>query len=282
MSDGNDLAVIEQREIAFYGDDLIAVKTSDGNVYAALTQMCNALGIDAQGQRRRIERHDVLADGLRGVAITSTPSPDGRGGGVQSAYVLRADLVPLWLSGIRTKAVREDVRPKLARFQKEAGRILWEAFQIGELSIDDNFSDLLQQDTPSVQAYKMIMAMARMARQQIVLESRMDRQDTTIAVHTATLGDLSQRVENLEADLGRDDRLIGNAQAEQIAQGVKQIALHLSRNSGANAYGGVYNELHRRFSIPSYKQLSAARFDEAMNFLRQWWEGLTDDTNVPF
>lgn len=284
MSENKQLAVIDQRQIVFYGDELIAVRTSDGEVYAALSQMCDALGIDAQGQARRIQRHTVLVNGLIWVDILSTQMREGGEAFEQTRRVraLRVDVVPLWLSGIRTKSVREDVRPKLERFQHEAARVLWQAFQVGELSADDGFSDLLEQDTPSVQAYKLALAVVKMARQQVVLESRLNEQGKAIAVNTATLGDLAQRVEIIEADLGRDDRLISNSEAEQIAQGVKQIAMFMSQNSGRNEYGGVYNELHRRFEIPSYKLLPSARFDEAMNFLRGWWENLTDGGRVPF
>lgn len=89
--------------------------------------MCQALGIDTAGQRQRIQRHTVLARGI-GVCNLQTP------GGPQSSYVLRVDLVPLWLSGIRTSAVNEEVRPKLERFQEEAATVLWEAFQEGRLT----------------------------------------------------------------------------------------------------------------------------------------------------
>ena len=56
--------------------------------------------------------------------------------GEQQAYVIRVDLVPLLLSGISTKAVGEEVRPKLEQFQEEAAKALWEAFQEGRLTAD--------------------------------------------------------------------------------------------------------------------------------------------------
>ncbi len=36
-------------------------------------------------------------------------------------------------------------------------------------------------------------------------------------------------------------------------------------------------ELYRRFLIPSYRELPAARFDEAMLFLREWYISLVGD-----
>ncbi len=124
------ILVIRQQEVDFYGDDLTAIQGNDGHIYVGVAQLCQALGVDSQAQTRRIQRQEILADGLKGVAKMATP------GGSQRGYVLRVDLVPLWLSGIRTSAVSEDVRPKLERFQREAAKVLWEAFQQGRLTAD--------------------------------------------------------------------------------------------------------------------------------------------------
>ncbi len=118
------LQPIEQRQVDFYGDELTAARADDGHVYVSVAQMCNALGIDIQAQTRRIRRQDIMAEGFQGVANLATP------GGRQTAYMLRVDLVPLWLSGIRTAAVSENVRLKLERFQREAAKVLWEAFMV--------------------------------------------------------------------------------------------------------------------------------------------------------
>ena len=40
------LTVVEQREVEFYGDELTAVRSEDGQIYVAVSQMCQALGID--------------------------------------------------------------------------------------------------------------------------------------------------------------------------------------------------------------------------------------------
>ncbi len=64
MSD--ELTVIDQREVTFYGDDLIAVKATDGSVYVALRQMCQSLGLDRRGQVRRINRQPILKEGYQG------------------------------------------------------------------------------------------------------------------------------------------------------------------------------------------------------------------------
>ncbi len=284
MEDSKQLTVIEQRDVAFYGDELTAVRADDGHVYVSVRHLCQALDLDRTAQVRRIRRHDILDEGYKGGAILASPSKSGVGGGEQQAGLLRVDLIPLWLSGLRASMVREEIRPKIKQFQREAARVLWEAFRSGELSVDHDFSDLLQQDeSPSVQAYKMLAALTRMAKQQILIENRLNEQGLAITHNTMTLGDLAQRMESLEADIGRDDRLIASSQAVQIAQAVKAIALELGKRSRRNEFGGVYGELHRRFEIPEYRLLAAHRFDEAMTFLRDWYGTITDDDQVvPF
>lgn len=266
------LTVIEQKEVDFYGDELIAIRAVDGHIYVGLRQMCNALGIDMQAQRRRIERHVVLNEGLQGGVILAPP---GTGGGSQVARVLRVDLVPLWLSGIRTKSVKDEVRPKLERFQRDAAKVLWEAFKEGRLSADDTFDELVKANTPEAKAFLMAKAIYDMARQQLVLSNRVENQGRAIEQH-------EQRIEAIEAQLGDDSRFIDTAQQMVVSQAVKAIALMLGGRSGRNEFQGVWGEVYRQFQVTSYTQLPAARFDETMNFLRQWWESLTDSADIPF
>jgi hypothetical protein len=67
------LVPIEQREVEFYGDELTAVRAEDGQVYVAIRQMCNALGLDDRSQRRRIQRHKIMSQGYQGGVITTPP-----------------------------------------------------------------------------------------------------------------------------------------------------------------------------------------------------------------
>jgi hypothetical protein len=269
VSETKDLAIIEQRTVTFYEDELVAIRAVDGHVYVAVSQMCDALGIDSQAQTRRIDRTTVLEEGLQEVADLATP------GGRQRAYVLRVDLVPLWLSGIRTRMVGEEARPKLERFQREAAKVLWEAFQEGRLTGEPSFSELAEGDSPAAVAYRMAAAVMRLARQQLLLEEQQQQ-------HAAQLAAQERRLERVEAVLGDPGRAITPGQATRISQAVKAIAMTLGERSGRNEYGGVYGEFYRRFEIPSYRELPAARFDEAMKFLTEWYQQAAGTSDVPF
>ncbi len=262
--------VVEQKTVLFYDDDLVAIRAGDNNVYVSLRHLCQALGIDTQGQTRRIRRQKILERGFGQFPIMTEER------GEQQAYMLRVDLVPLFLSGVSTKAVSESARPKLERFQEEAAKVLWEAFQEGRLTSDTPLDDLLTQDSPAAQAYRMAEAIMKMARQQLLLEAQ-------LSTHSQQLADHELRLEQVETKLGDAEHHITPAQAMQISQAVKAIAHELGKRSKRNEYGGVYGELYRRFEINSYKHLPKHRYEDAMAWLNEWLNSLYgDEKDVPF
>ena len=163
-------------------------------------------------------------------------------------------------------AIIPGARPKLERFQREAAKVLWEAFQQGRLTADLDFDALLAQDTPEAQAYKMAQAVLQLARTQLLMR--------------AQIADHEQRLETIESQLGNTGRNVTPDQASQISQAVKAVALALGKKSGRNEFGAVYGELYRKFGITGYKMLPARRFDEAMKFLTDWHEDITG--TLPF
>lgn len=62
---------------------------------------------------------------------------------------------------------------------------------------------------------------------------------------------------------------------------MKAIALELGKRSGRNEFAGVYGELYRRFDITGYKLLPAVKFQEAIHFLSDWYQSLTN-VDTPF
>ena len=261
------LSVVEQKTVDFYADELVAIRASDGQIYVSIRHMCNSLGLDDRSQRRRIQDHTVLKKGYAsGVIMT----PEGV---KRTSSLLRVDLVPLWLSGVDTSRVKEEIRPKLDQYQEEVAKVLWEAFQEGRLTADPSFTYLLEGNSPAVQAYKMARAMMELARNQVLLEARLDSQD-------ARLSEYEKRLEGVETTLGYTGRYVTPDQASQISQAVKTVALKLGKKSGRNEYGAVYGELYRKFGITGYKQLPAQKFQQAMNWLNEWRENIEGD--LPF
>ncbi|MCA9968646.1 MAG: ORF6C domain-containing protein [Anaerolineales bacterium] len=268
MADAQSLVPIEQKEVAFYEDQLIAVRLANGDIYVPAKPICELLGVDWGGQYRRIQRDAVLSDVIRSIDVTSTDR------GTRPMVCLPLDFVSGFLFGLNAARVKPELRQRVILYQRECYTVLSEAFREGRLTADPAFDALLQQESESVQAYKMLQAMVRLARQQVLLEARQNQTDVR-------LDNYEQRLEAVEATLGDANRHVSVEQAMQLSQAVKAVALAMSKRSGRNEFGGVYGELYRRFEVTSYKEIPARRYREAMAFLNEWYQSLTQ-TELPF
>lgn len=271
MSNKNALVPVDQKLVDFYDDKITAVMVADAarqRVYIPLRPICDFLDVAWTAQRQRILRDPVLSEEMRPVIVTIT----GTGQEVES-LCLPLDYLSGWLFGINASRVKEEARERLIRYQRECYKVLAEAFTEGRLTGDPSFDDILTSDSPAAMAYRIASALQIMARQQFILESRVDQHDGYLEAY-------GQRLEALESQLGDPERFVTADQAMQLSQAVKTVAMKLSKRSGRNEYGGVYGELYRKFGITSYKQLPAAKFDEAMRWLNEWRESIEGE--VPF
>jgi ferritin-like metal-binding protein YciE len=174
------------------------------------------------------------------------------------------------LFGINATRVKEEIRERLIRYQRECYKVLAEAFQEGRLTTDPIFDELLESNSESVKAYKMLQALVKLARNQIMIEATLD-------THEAELTDHRQRLEQIETTLGDERRTVTPEQASQISQAVKAVAITLGKQTKKKEFGAVYGELYRQFGITSYKMLPAQDFERAITFLPEWHQTLQDD-----
>ncbi|MCA9935178.1 MAG: ORF6C domain-containing protein [Anaerolineales bacterium] len=262
----SDLVPVEQKTVLFYDDEITAVLMADSTVYVPVRPLCERLGVDWSAQYRRIQRDLVLNEVAKSVAITATDLPSSKTGPRTSELLaIPLDYLNGWLFGINASRVKEEIRATLVRYQRECYRVLYDAFQTGELSAD--FGQLLAQADPeSRAAYHMALAVVKLARQQIVLQSE--------------VADHGRRLDLLEARLGDEARTITEDQAAQISQAVKAVALTYGKQTSRNEFGAVYGEMYRKFEVTSYKLIPSAKFQAVMDWLTEWHQSLVD--NTPF
>ncbi|MCA9998314.1 MAG: ORF6C domain-containing protein [Anaerolineales bacterium] len=274
MSEEQDLAVVEQKQVAFYGDEVLAVRTEDGSVFVPVRPICDLLGVDWSAQRRRINRDPVLNEEMKSIIVTVSDSYRTINREVLS---LPLDYISGFLFGIDANRVKPELKERLIRYQRECYKVLAEAFHDGRLTADPTFSSLLERDTPAAQAYKMATAIMKMAQQQLMLEAQ-------IQTHTTKLTDHEQRLEEIESTLGDPGRFITPDQAMQISQAIKVIATEIQKRTKQNEYGKIYGQLYRQFGITSYKQLPANKFAQAMTWLTDFYRQITGATgdDLPF
>ncbi|MDQ3905284.1 MAG: ORF6C domain-containing protein [Actinomycetota bacterium] len=271
---------IQQRVVTFYGDQLIAMQQSDGTIFVHFTRLCENLGLNRASAGRRIHRHEVLQEGMITLQVATE-------GGVQTVQCLRVDLLPLWLSTLQASRVKEDVRPKLVRYQKEAAVVLWQAFR-PQIVIEEptagsaTNASLIQLQ----QIAEMGRAITHMAEQQMELQRRQQaltgRMDTAARVirgFQAHLEEVDSQLLTVDVRLGvLEDRLkpgatIMEEQATEISNRVKALAeLMTAIDASKNHYQGIFAELYRRFGVSSYKLIPQTKYPAVLAFLDDWRE----------
>ena len=265
MTESKSLVAVEQREVAFYEDTVVAVRLPSGDIYVPIRPICDNLGVTLAGQRERINRDPVLSDVVTSVSVTLTQQ-------AREMLCLPLKFIPGWLFGISASRVKPELRDRIIRYQRECYDVLFEAFTEGRLTSDSSFDDLLKQASSDVvEAYQIAQAIMKLARNQIMLDARLDDHSRTLAEHT-------RRLETIEADMHQEDRYISENQATQISQAVKAIAIAMGKQTGRNEFGATWGEFYRKFGIAKYRYLPVSKFDEAMSWLSEFYQSLTGET----
>lgn len=104
-------------------DTPILAAQHQGRPFVPLRPICDALGIDVDSQRRKLDQAEWAVT----VLITATGS-DGKS---YRMVAIDADHLPMWLATIQTRRVAESARPILAAFQREAAGALRDYFYRG-------------------------------------------------------------------------------------------------------------------------------------------------------
>ncbi|HMP38841.1 MAG TPA: phage antirepressor N-terminal domain-containing protein [Roseiflexaceae bacterium] len=241
--------------LIFFGDDIIATIELDPNVaYASLADLCAALGLELRPQERRIRTHAILGGATRSFA-------DDQG---RRVLHLRLDLVPLWLTGLDLAAVAPHARERLAMYQRECASVLWQSFRPQGFVAEDELARSRETQTGAEQAYVAALAMATLARHQLVIERHIDER--------AADGNRAA-----ESAIGAS----ADTQAELLARAVRRVAMAAAEQPRRNEYGGVYSGLYRQFGISSYRRMPPARLHEALEWLERWRGDIMGEPEPP-
>lgn len=129
-SDQRSLALepIEQEEIVFKDETIVAARLADGRICVVLRWVCETLHLDAQGQVQRIQRNTATEKELVRVKIQTK-------GGRQTMPAITLRGFSPWVLGINPNEVKsgnpvEDqrIRTLIVAYQEEAKDVLYEHF----------------------------------------------------------------------------------------------------------------------------------------------------------
>lgn len=253
------MAPVEERIVEFYGDEIKGVvirpHPAERQIFIPVRPLCEFLGVNWSTQRRRIINDAVLSREVEMIMISTA-------GGPQEALCIPLDMLNGWLFSINANRVKDEIRDRLIRYQKECYRVLATAFQTPTAT------------DPLAQVEELGRALITLAREQREFDSRLVTAEDDIL-------EVRQRVVALEEKVAPGEP-VTEEQASHISQAVKAIAYKLSERTGRNEYGGVYSELYKKFGVTSYKLIPAARYKEAIEFLTEWWHQITKTDEIPF
>lgn len=266
------LIPVQQREVDFYGDQIIAVEIEEGGqsqVYIPLRPIVEYLGLNWSGQFQRVKGDEVLADVIRSVWVTQTEA------GGRMVLCLPLDYLSGWLFGIEARRVKPELKEKIIRYRRECYRVLAQAFQAEALAAAERTHAPLDSDAPMTlpQIREMGLAIAQMAEQQMALNSHVQTIDVRLDRAALVVRDLDRRMREVEQHTGIG-ATITEAQAAEIAMAVKAVGQQLMDTGQREGYAKVYSELYRRYRVSGYKNLPAARYEEVLSWLHGWYEEL--------
>lgn len=112
----------EVTTVRFDGDNLQTVREGE-RVWVVVKRVCEALGVDPNGQQQRLRDGDRCAWAT--TCMTHAVLEDGRN---YEMFCVDLDTLPMWLATIDVGRVRPEAREKLIAYQRECARVLRDHF----------------------------------------------------------------------------------------------------------------------------------------------------------
>jgi P22_AR N-terminal domain len=265
IGDEPELEAIQQVEVPFLDAFIMALLGNDGDIYVPVAPFAGQLGIvNSRNQVARIKKDDTMSEGLRRMPVESA-------GGIQRMQCIRLDMFTIWLITITEKMCKEEIRPTLSRYKRQAARAILRHFQEQSL-IRTNGSNL-----PALAPDASLEEKAVYHRALADLYEDQARQKAQLADHERRLG----RAENDIADM--QDSLTG-VKETLLIMGEMVREVRISPHE-ANQIHALVSQIHaatglkqatifaafkKEWKIPRYDELPAAKFDRAYEWLRQW------------
>ena len=109
------------KEVNHENISMMAVRDSDGEIFVGIKSICDGLGIVYNGQMERINRDELLSQGVRKIRIPSN-------GGNQSTSMIAISFLPFFLTGIKSSMVKPEIKDNIINFKLKAKDVLAQAF----------------------------------------------------------------------------------------------------------------------------------------------------------
>ena len=222
---------LEIKRVPFMGTELIAARDADGQIWAGVRWMCDGIGLSkaqSKSQVEKINEDKVLSKGVGNFRLPTA-------GGMQDAYCLKLDFVPLWLAKISITPTMEQETPELAarlmEYQLKAKDVLAAAF--------------------IPQAYN---AASKEIQAIFMLDARTMKHEESMVIDYAQQRTLASQVNNVVID----------------ALGGTDSPAYCNRNVRGRTYSECNQDIQKWFRVNSRSNIPRKRFEEAVEYIQRW------------
>lgn len=239
---------MEVKLIPFNGNNLLGVKTEDGNVWLAIRKASIDIGLNenqADNEVKKVKSNVLFENNWINLPVKF----DGQ---VRNTLVLVEKFVPMWLAQIRLtptmKRENPEVVSNLLEYQLNAADVLHKAFYETEEQKEALHNDLgLTGRIEGMQVQ--INAMEDLLGEQTEMLNKM--------VENMTLSTRQQQ-KLYKAAKDRINKLLDGAHGTKYKCYSKSYFINM------------WNELKEKFGCSSYKDLNPMYYNEAFDFIAEW------------
>ncbi|HEU5376071.1 MAG TPA: phage antirepressor N-terminal domain-containing protein [Ktedonobacteraceae bacterium] len=267
MEEQNTDVLIPARQdtIQFQKKPLVVVRLPDGQPGIVLRWICENLHLDTHAQVQRIQRTEVIADGLVYTRIETDGGPQ-----VMPTLILRS--VPYWLATIDTRRMeKEDPRRlEILEYQRNAVDALYAwATSIQEASI----SPLLVSDEPISKPE--VPPQGATPQEWLAYNRQMVKfLEWQISVEEWR-GSVEGRLDSLETVTGRILQQIGPARITTEHQTLVQFYVSKLSDITRKTHATIYAQLKTAFRVPRYDEIPESDWPRVEQWFRLQFPGKT-------
>lgn len=246
--------------VTFFAHPCMAARSTDGTIYISVRDLCDAVGLRAHSQLRRLRADEDLGTGLQSFRL-ATP------GGPQDQEFLILEFVPTWISSVQRSRAAAAVRERLRYLRLFIIRETYNAFARtaglpeGESRAIEDLQEIERLDD----------SLELIAERQRQIEESQQRA-------RSAWRELEARVRALEERAG--DQL-STAQRGQIYQLVQAwAAARIAREpdlSRAEIFQACWGAIKTRYRIAKYEHLPAGQYADCVQYISASYRRLTGE-----
>jgi hypothetical protein len=223
-----------KKQVNFQNVNMTACKTNE-KVFVGIRSICDGLGIVYNGQMERINRDDVLPEGVRKIRIPTSS-------GEQETNMLDIEYLPFFLVGIKSSMCKEEIRPRLKEFKLKAKDVLAEAFIKPQAENSMKIVSMLHEEIGQL-------------------------------INVTT--DVQSRVSKLEQEdyiKPFQKKALINARISKVFEitGGKQSKAYKNKSFRSKVYQDIFRNIKNIYNVNEYDAIPKQKFSEALRLIKEY------------